>query len=56
MKLALALIVIASVLTAPFGARTAHRWPVRKLKKAFAVLLYALGAYMFWKAWSTVRG
>ncbi len=50
---ALALIVIASVLFAPLGARTAHKWPVKKLKKAFAVLLYVLGAYMFWKAWST---
>lgn len=50
---ALALIVVASMLLAPLGARTAHRWPVKKLKKAFAFLLYVLGAYMFWKAWSS---
>lgn len=48
---ALASIVVASVLTAPLGARTAHAWPVGKLKKAFAALLFVLGAYMFWKAW-----
>ncbi len=53
---ALGLIVIASMLLAPLGARTAHKWPVKKLKKAFAFLLYALGAYMFWKAWSLFRG
>ena len=50
---ALVAIVAASVLTAPFGARTAHRWPVKKLKKAFALLLYVLAAYMLWKAWQT---
>jgi uncharacterized membrane protein YfcA len=50
---ALVFIVAASVLMAPLGARTAHKWPVKKLKKAFAALLYLLGTYMFWKAWST---
>jgi uncharacterized protein len=50
---ALLAIVAASVITAPFGARTAHSWPVKKLKKAFALLLYVLAAYMLWKAWST---
>jgi uncharacterized membrane protein YfcA len=35
------------------GARTAHKWPVKKLKRAFALLLYVLAAYMLWKAWST---
>ena len=49
---ALASIVVASMLTAPIGARTAHRWPVKKLKRAFALLLYALAAYMLWKAWA----
>jgi uncharacterized protein len=49
---ALAVIVTASMLMAPVGARTAHRWPVQKLKRAFAVLLYALGSYMLWKGWS----
>ena len=47
---ALAIIVLASVSMAPVGARTAHRMPVRQLQKVFAVILYALAAYMFWKA------
>ena len=47
---ALAIIVLASVTMAPLGARTAHRMPVRQLQKVFAVILYALAAYMFWKA------
>jgi uncharacterized membrane protein YfcA len=50
---ALFAIVAASMLLAPVGARTAHRWPVKKLKRAFALLLYVLAAYMLWKAWST---
>ena len=48
---ALLAIVAASVLSAPVGARAAHRWPVRKLKRAFAILLYTLAAYMLWRAW-----
>ena len=46
-----ALVVIAScsVLTAPLGARMAHRLPVKQLKRIFAVLLYALAGYMLWK-------
>jgi uncharacterized membrane protein YfcA len=47
---ALLAIVAASVVVAPIGARTAHRWPVKKLKRAFACLLYVLAAYMLWKA------
>jgi len=47
---ALAVIVLASVSMAPLGARTAHKMPVRQLQKVFAVILYALAAYMFWKA------
>ena len=47
---ALAIIVLASVTMAPIGARTAHRMPVRRLQKVFAVILYALAAYMFWKS------
>lgn len=50
---AMIVIVITSVLVAPLGASVAHRWPVAKLKRAFAALLYTLGAYMLWKA---VRG
>ncbi len=47
---ALLAIVAASVISAPIGARAAHRWPVQKLKRAFAILLYVLAAYMLWKA------
>ncbi|OGB22221.1 MAG: hypothetical protein A3I66_17780 [Burkholderiales bacterium RIFCSPLOWO2_02_FULL_57_36] len=48
---ALLVISAASVLTAPLGARTAHKLPVKSLKRIFAVLLYALAAYMLYKAW-----
>lgn len=47
---AMAAIVVASTLVAPLGAALAHRWPAAKLRRAFAALLYALGAYMLWKA------
>lgn len=43
---ALAGIALGSVLTAPLGARTAHRLPVRPLKRIFALLLYALALRM----------
>jgi uncharacterized membrane protein YfcA len=43
---ALAGIVVGSVLTAPLGARTAHRLPVRPLKRIFALLLIALALRM----------
>jgi uncharacterized membrane protein YfcA len=43
---ALAGLVAASVLTAPLGAKLAHRLPVAKLKKFFAMLLYVLGTRM----------
>ena len=43
---ALLAIVVASVWTAPLGARLAHRLPVKKLKKIFALLLYILGVRM----------
>jgi len=49
---ALAIIVLASVSMAPLGARTAHRMPVRQLQRIFAVILLALAAYMFWKAFN----
>lgn len=49
---ALAVIAGCSVLTAPLGARLAHRMPVAKLKKAFAAILYCLAAYMLWKGLS----
>jgi uncharacterized membrane protein YfcA len=43
---ALAGLVVASVLTAPLGAKLAHRLPVAKLKKIFAALLLVLGTRM----------
>jgi len=45
---ALAGIVLGSVLTAPLGARTAHRLPVRPLKRIFALLLFTLALRMAW--------
>ena len=47
---ALLTISAASVLTAPFGARTAHRMDMRQLKRVFALLLFGLAAYMIHKA------
>ncbi|MEN9864784.1 MAG: hypothetical protein RL748_374 [Pseudomonadota bacterium] len=47
----LLIISLASVCMAPLGARTSHRLPVATLKKVFALVLYALAAYMLWKAW-----
>lgn len=43
---ALGVLVIASVLTAPLGAAAAHKLPVKKLKKIFALLLFTLGFRM----------
>lgn len=51
---ALLCIVATSVLTAPLGARTAHAMDVKSLKRVFALLLYALSAYMAYKAASTL--
>jgi len=47
---ALLVISIASVMTAPLGARTAHSLPVKTLKKVFAMVLYVLAAYMLYRA------
>ena len=47
---ALAGIVVASMATAPVGARLAHRWPVAILRRAFACLMFAICFYMAWKA------
>lgn len=46
---ALAVIASGSVLTAPMGAKMAHRLPVAQLKKVFALVLYGLAAYMAYK-------
>ena len=49
---ALLTLATASVVTAPLGARAAHRLDVRQLKRAFACLLYALATYMLYKAFT----
>jgi uncharacterized membrane protein YfcA len=41
----LVVISTASVITAPWGARTAHAMDIRPLKKVFAGVLYVLAAY-----------
>lgn len=46
---ALLVICVSTVFTAPMGARMAHRWPVSKLKKLFALLLYALASSMLYR-------
>lgn len=50
---ALAALASASVLTAPLGARVSHALNVAQLKRAFALLLYALAAWMLWRALHT---
>jgi uncharacterized protein len=45
----LLVIAIASMSTAPLGARAAHTLDVKRLKRAFACLSYALAAYMLYK-------
>lgn len=47
---ALAFIAVASMALAPFGAKVAHQWPVARLRKAFALMLFVLGAWMWMKA------
>lgn len=41
-------VVIASTITAGFGARLAHRLPVAKLKRCFAIFLFVIAADMLW--------
>ncbi len=43
---ALAGVAVASVITAPVGAKLAHKLPVLKLRRIFAVLLYILASKM----------
>ena len=47
---ALLVLSLASVTTAPLGAKTAHSLPVKPLRKIFAMALYGLAAYMVYKA------
>ena len=46
---ALLVISLASMSTAPLGARTAHRTDIRRLKRYFAVVLYCLAAYFLFR-------
>jgi uncharacterized membrane protein YfcA len=46
---ALAGLVVMSMLTAPTGARIAHKLPVAKLKKAFAIFLFIMATRMLWQ-------
>ena len=48
---ALAGITVASVLTAPLGARIAHRLPARQLRLIFAVFLLVLATRMLVSLW-----
>jgi uncharacterized membrane protein YfcA len=43
-------VALASVSTAPLGARAAQRMPVQRLRRLFALLLFALAGYMAWKS------
>ena len=47
---ALLSVAAASVLTAPLGARTAHRMDTKPLKRAFACLLLILAGCMLYRA------
>jgi uncharacterized protein len=48
---ALGLIVATSMLVAPFGARLAHRLPVRRLRVIFALMFYGLALRMLTTLW-----
>jgi uncharacterized protein len=49
---ALGVIAACSVLMAPLGAATAHKLPVKQLKRVFACTLFVLAAYMLFKGLS----
>jgi uncharacterized membrane protein YfcA len=49
---ALVVIAAASVTMAPLGAKAAHAMNVKQLKRAFALLLFVLAAYMLYKGLS----
>jgi uncharacterized membrane protein YfcA len=48
---ALLWVALASVITAPLGAKAAHRIPVELLRKLFAVLLLVLATKLLLKVW-----
>ena len=48
---ALALIVATSMLAAPYGARLAHRLPIKRLRVVFALLLYVVAVRLLVGFW-----
>jgi uncharacterized membrane protein YfcA len=48
---ALAALVAGSIITAPYGARLAHRLPVTTLKRIFALLMFVLATKMVVTYW-----
>lgn len=48
---ALGMIVVTSMIAAPWGARLAHRMAIGRLRVVFAVLLYLIGLRMLWTLW-----
>jgi len=42
-------LVVCSMLTAPTGAKIAHKLPVAKLKKVFAVFLFLMATRMLFQ-------
>lgn len=48
---ALAFVVSTSMLTAPLGARLAHRLPVKRLRAIFALILYAMATKLLVGLW-----
>ena len=48
---ALALLVAGSIVTAPMGARYAHKLPVNTLRRVFTCLLYVLATKMVVTYW-----
>jgi len=50
---ALATIALASMVTAPLGARTAHRMNTKPLQRIFSLLLLTLAGYMLYRGFKT---
>ena len=48
---ALLFIALISMLTAPIGARLAHRWPVKRLRTVLALMLYAIAIRLLIRLW-----
>lgn len=43
-------IILTSIPFAPLGASLAHRWPTRRLRKIFALLVAIVGGKLLWQA------